>query len=172
MDTRYTTGATTGQTHDSEENMAKAKKSVKGRPGRTERSPSGPTRPTTFRIAPSGMASILRLSQRLDLRSQATAIEFGVHQLLTMIEKCDSQPPLSVGQLDMVATAIRAAGVQPRTLGATANFTVVLTAAVMAAESVLVPAEGSSKAFGELVAAVKAFGPAEALWAIGQVIGE
>jgi len=151
--------------------MAKAKKEKGAKPGRRERDPSGPTKATTFRISPAGISGILKLSDRLDLRSQAGAIEMATSQLLSMIERLDARPPLTPEQLEWTSVAIQAAGLVPRALGAKANFVILLTAAVTAAEPALVPNECSAKQFNELVETVKQLDAADALWAIGKAIG-
>lgn len=145
--------------------MAKRKKATAGPPTKSN---SGPTRPSTFRLSPAGIADVRRLSAALDLRSQAGAIELAAHQVLATFARLDAKPPMSAEQLNLTVTAIRAAGVSPRTLGATANYVAMLFAAVAAAEHTLVPGECSAKEYCELAERVKGLDPVAALWAVGR----
>lgn len=143
--------------------MAKTNASVKGRPAL---SPSGVTKPTTFRVPPSGLRAIKSLSEMLDLRSQAVAIELAAQQLLAALERAEKNPPLTHEQLAVVKTAVRAAGVSVRTLGASANHQVVLVATVLAHEPAAVPSRCTAAEYGELLDVVKRLSPGEAIWAM------
>ena len=116
-----------------------AKKGEDRRKGRAPLSESGATKPTTFRISPGGIEAILTLNERLGLGSQAGAIETACAQLLDALERCDTSPPLTADQLALAVEAVKAARVNPRVLGPTARFGIVLVAAVMAYEPTAVP---------------------------------
>lgn len=158
--------------------MAKAKgagdppaKRKDARRGRPPLSPSGKTRPTTYRISPSGNQVIRGLSDRLGLGSQAAGIELAAHQLAAALERCDRTPPLTESQLALAVAAMKSAKLVPRVLSASANFGVVLTAAVLGYEQIAVPKECSASEYTALVDAVRRLLPHEALWAVAAVVG-
>lgn len=173
-------GSTNGMTArgtDGEAPMAKVKgsgdrKGKDARRGRPPNSPSGPTKPTTYRISPGGSAVIRGLSDRLGLGSQAAGIELGAYQLAAALERCDAAPPLDRDQLALAVAAVRAARVVPRTLGPSANFGVVLTAAVLGYEAAAVPAKCAADEYAALVDAVRRFSGAEALWVVAAATGD
>ena len=157
--------------------MAKAKgqggkKGEDRRKGRAPLSETGPTKPTTFRISPGGLEAILTLNERLKLGSQAGSIETACAQLLDALERADANPPLSPDQLALAIEAVRAARVNPRVLGPTARFGVVLVAAVMAFETMAVPAKCSAGDFAVLIEKVRRFTSAESLWLMALAVGE
>lgn len=151
--------------------MAKAKGND-ARKGRPPLSPSGATKPSTYRISPSGDEVIRALSDRLDLRSQAAAIEMATRQMILTLERLDARPPLDPRQLERATTAIRAAGIEPRRLGPAVNFPAILLAAVMSAEATLVPGDCTAGEYAALIDSVRRFTPAEALWVIAAAAGE
>lgn len=138
-----------------------AKSNGKGRPAL---SASGVTRPTTFRVPPSGLRAIKAISEKLDLRSQAVALELGAQQLLAVLERCETNPPLTRDQLALAKAAVRAAGVSVRTLGPSANHQVVLAATVSGHKAIAVPARCTAAEYDELVDAVMRLTPGEAVW--------
>ncbi len=135
------------------------------RNGRPPLSPSGATKASTYRISPSGDEAIRGLSERLRLGSMAAAIELAVNQLTTALDRADAHPPLTPSQLSQATAALRAARVIPRTLGVSADFKVILAAAVMGAE-------GMAGEHSELLEAVRKLSGPESLWVLTKATGE